>query len=96
MALFYDFSEFENLLRLYPASKFAEYRKDYAAKASISGRIAYECLIEQEKMNTKLIEDSQKLSHDFKLSQATNLDLEKKVVELAVAHKRCQDVKKSC
>jgi chromosome segregation ATPase len=93
MALFYDFSEFENLLRSYPASKFAEYRKDYAAKASISGRIACERLIEQEKMNKKLLEDSQKLSRDFKLSQATNLDLEKKVAELAVALKRCQDEK---
>jgi hypothetical protein len=51
---------------------------DYAAKASIYGRIAYERLIEQEKINKKLLEDSQKLSRDFKLSQATNLDLEKK------------------
>jgi hypothetical protein len=46
-------------------------------------------------MNKKLIEDSQKLSHDFKLSQATNLDLEKKVAELAVALKSCQDEKKA-
>jgi chromosome segregation ATPase len=64
-------------------------------KASISGRIACECLIEQEKMNEKLLEDSQKLSLDFKLSEATNLDLEKKVAELAVALKRCQDEKKA-
>jgi hypothetical protein len=63
-------------------------------KASISGRIACERLIKQEKINKKLIEDSQKLSHDFKLSQATNLDLEKKVAELAVALKSCQDEKK--
>jgi transcriptional regulator with AAA-type ATPase domain len=46
-------------------------------------------------MNKKLLEDSQKLSRDFKLSQATNLDLEKKVAELAVALKRCQDEKKA-
>jgi chromosome segregation ATPase len=76
-------------------SKFAEYRGDYAAKASISGRIACERLIEQEKINKKLIRDSQKLSRDFKLYQATNLDLEKKVAELAVALKRCQDEKKA-
>jgi chromosome segregation ATPase len=94
MALFCDFSEFEDLLRSYPAYKFAEYRRDYAAKASISGRIAYKCLIEQEKINKKLLEDSQKLSRDFKLSQAMNLDLEKKVAELAVALKKCQDEKK--
>jgi hypothetical protein len=94
MALFFVFSEFEDLLRSYPASKSAEYRRDYAAKASIYGRIACECLIEQEKINKKLLEDSQKPSHDFKLSQATNLDLEKKVAELAVALKKCQDEKK--
>jgi hypothetical protein len=94
MALFCDFSEFEDLLRSYPASKFAEYRRDYATKASISGRIACECLIEQEKINKKLLEDSQKLSRDFKLSRAANSDLEKKVAELVVALKKCQDEKK--
>jgi hypothetical protein len=35
----------------------------------MSGRIACECLIEQEKLNKKLLEDSQKLSRDFKLSR---------------------------
>jgi hypothetical protein len=92
--LFCDFSEFEDLLRSYPLSKFAKYRWDYAAKASIYGRIACERLIEKEKINKKLLEGSQKLSRDFKLSQATNLDLEKKVVELVVALKKCQDEKK--
>jgi hypothetical protein len=91
MASFCDFSEFEDLLQSYPASKFAYYRRDYAAKASISGRIACERLIEQEKINKKLLEDSQKLSRDFKLSRAANSDLEKKVAELAVALKKCQD-----
>jgi DNA repair exonuclease SbcCD ATPase subunit len=51
-------------------------------------------LIEQGKINKKLLEDSQKLSRNFKLSQATNLDLEKKVAELAVALKKCLDKKK--
>jgi hypothetical protein len=95
MTLSYDFSEFEDLLRSYRTSKFVEYRRDYTAKASISGRIACERLIEQEKINKKLIEDSQNLSRDFKLSQATNLDLEKKVAELAVALKNCQDEKEA-
>jgi uncharacterized phage infection (PIP) family protein YhgE len=75
-------------------SKFAEYHRDYAAKASISGRIACECLIKQEKINKKLLEDSQKLNREFKLSRAANSDLEKKVAELAVALKKCQDEKK--
>jgi hypothetical protein len=60
----------------------------------MSGRIACECLIEQKKINKKLLEDSQKLSHDFKLSRAVNSDFEKRVTELAVALKNCQDEKK--
>jgi hypothetical protein len=51
-------------------------------------------LIEQEKINKKLLDDSQKLSRDVKLSQATNLNLDNKVAELAVALKKCQDEKK--
>jgi hypothetical protein len=94
MALLCDFSEFEDLLRSYPASKFTEYRKNYTAKASICGRIACECLIEEEKINKRLLEDSQKLSRNFKLSRAVNSDLERKVDELAVALKKCQDEKK--
>jgi DNA repair ATPase RecN len=38
-----------------------------------------------------LLEDSQKLSRDFKLSRAANSDLEKKVAELVMALKKCQD-----
>jgi chromosome segregation ATPase len=87
--------EFEDLLRSFSASELAVQRRDYAAKASISERIACERLIEQEKTNKKLIEDRKKLSHDFKLSQAANSDLEKKVSELAVALKKCQDEKRA-
>jgi hypothetical protein len=54
MALFCDFSEFEDLLRSYPASKFANYHRDYAVKTSIDGRIACECLTEQEKATKEL------------------------------------------
>jgi hypothetical protein len=49
MTSFCDFPEFENLLRSFSASELAVQRRDYTAKASISGRIACECLIEQEK-----------------------------------------------
>jgi hypothetical protein len=95
MTLFCDFPEFEDLLRSFSASELTVQRRDYAAKASISGRIACECLIEQEKTNKKLIEDHKKLSRDFKLSRAANSDLEKKVSELVVALKKCQDEKKA-
>jgi seryl-tRNA synthetase len=42
-----------------------------------------------------LIEERNKLSRDFKLSRASNSDLEKKVSELAEALKKCQDEKKA-
>jgi hypothetical protein len=93
MALFCDFSEFEDLLRSYPTSKFVNHHRDYAAKASISGRIACERLTEQEEINKKLLEQSKKLSRDFMLSSAANSDLEKKVAELVVALKKCKDDK---
>jgi hypothetical protein len=41
-----------------------------------------------------LSEESKKLKHDFDLAQAANVDLEKKVAELAEALKRYQDEKK--
>jgi SMC interacting uncharacterized protein involved in chromosome segregation len=50
--------------------------------------------VEQGKINKKLLEDSKKLSRDFKLSRPANSDLEKKVFELAEALKKCQDEKK--
>jgi hypothetical protein len=94
VVLFRDFSGFEDLLRSLPASEFAAQRRDFAAKASISGRIACERLIAQERANKKLLEDHQKLNRNFKLSRAANSDLEKKVSELADALKKCQDEKK--
>jgi Mn-dependent DtxR family transcriptional regulator len=94
MTLSHDLSEFEDLLRSYPASKFVNYHRDYAAKASIAGRIACERLTEQEKTIEELSKESRKLKLNFDLAQAMNLDLEKKVAELAEALKRCQDGKK--
>jgi chromosome segregation ATPase len=71
-----------------------EYRKDYAAKAFICGRIACERLIEQEKANEQLFQESKELRRNFDLAQAANLDLEKKVAELAETLRQCQDGKK--
>jgi chromosome segregation ATPase len=95
MPLFCNFLEFEDLLRSYPSSKFANYHRDYAAKASIAGRIACERLTEQEKAIEELSKESRKLKCNFDLAQAANLDLEKKVAELAEALKRYQDGKKT-
>jgi predicted RNase H-like nuclease (RuvC/YqgF family) len=58
------------------------------------GKVAAERLIDQEKLNRQLSQESKELKRNFTLAQATNLDLEKKVAELAEALKRCQDEKK--
>jgi predicted transcriptional regulator len=63
-------------------------------KASLLGKITSQHLVEQEKITKKLSEESKKLKHDFNLAQAANVDLEKKVAELADALKNCQDAKK--
>jgi chromosome segregation ATPase len=58
------------------------------------GKVAAERLIDQEKLNMQLSQESKELKCNFALAQSTNLDLEKKVAELAEVLKRCQDEKK--
>jgi hypothetical protein len=58
------------------------------------GRVAAERLIEQEKVNTQLSQETKELKRNFSLAQAVNIDLEKKVAELAEALKQCQDSKR--
>jgi hypothetical protein len=58
------------------------------------GKIAAERLIEQEKVNKHLSQESKELKRNFNLAQAVNLDLEKKVAKLAEALRQCQDGKK--
>jgi predicted RNase H-like nuclease (RuvC/YqgF family) len=58
------------------------------------GTVAVERLVDQEKTNKQLSQESKELKRNFALAQSTNLDLEKKVAELAEALKVCQDEKK--
>jgi predicted nucleic acid-binding Zn-ribbon protein len=58
------------------------------------GKVAAERLIDQEKANKQLSQESKELKRNFALAQSANLDLEKKVAELAEALKHCQDEKK--
>jgi hypothetical protein len=89
-----NFQDFEALLWTYPACKIEQYQKAYTLKASLLGKIASERLVEQEEATKKLSKESRKPKCDFNLAQAANLDLEKKVAELANALKKCQDEKK--
>jgi predicted nucleic acid-binding Zn-ribbon protein len=58
------------------------------------GKVVVERLIDQEKMNKRLSQESKELKRNFTPAQSANLDLKKKVAELAEALKRCQDEKK--
>jgi chromosome segregation ATPase len=73
----------------------AKFQEDYALKASMLGTVATEQLIDQEKANKRLSQESKELKRNFSLAQSANLDLEKKVAELAEALKRCQDEKRN-
>jgi hypothetical protein len=66
----------------------------YAVKSSLIGRIAAERLVEQEKVNAQLCQESKEIKRNFAIAQSANLDLEKKVAELAETLKRCQDKRK--
>jgi ABC-type uncharacterized transport system ATPase subunit len=81
----WNFSEFKNFLRSYPPSKLAKFQEDYALKSSMLGKVATEQLIGQEKLNKQLSQESKELKRNFTLAQSANLDLEKKVAELAVS-----------
>jgi hypothetical protein len=58
------------------------------------GKVSIERLVDQEKANKQLSQESKELKRNFALAQSVNLDLEKKVAELAEALKVCRDEKK--
>jgi hypothetical protein len=58
------------------------------------GKVVVEQLIDQEKVNKQLSQESKELKCNFALAESVNLDLEKKVAKLAEALKHCQDEKK--
>jgi Rad3-related DNA helicase len=58
------------------------------------GKVAVERLAEQEKADKQLSQESKELKRSFALAQSANIDLEKKVAELAEALKTSQDEKK--
>jgi hypothetical protein len=53
------------------------------------GKVAVERLVDQEKTNKQISQEPKKLKRNFALAQSMNLDLEKKVAELAEALKVC-------
>jgi type IV secretory pathway VirJ component len=58
------------------------------------GKVAVERHVEQEKANKQLSQKSKELKRSFALAQSANIELEKKVAELAEALRTSQDEKK--
>jgi type IV secretory pathway VirJ component len=58
------------------------------------GKVAIERIAEQEKINEQLSKKSKELERNFALTQSANMELEKKVAELAEALKTSHDEKK--
>jgi hypothetical protein len=58
------------------------------------GKVAIERLVEQEKVNKQLSQKSKELKRSFALAQFANIELEKKVAELAEDLKTSQDEKR--
>jgi hypothetical protein len=58
------------------------------------GKVAIEWLDEQEKINEQLSQKSKELERNFALAQSANMELEKKVAELAEALKTSRDEQK--
>jgi type IV secretory pathway VirJ component len=58
------------------------------------GKVAIDRLSKEEKINEELSQKSKELERNFTLAQSTNLELERKVAELAEALKRSHDEKK--
>jgi hypothetical protein len=59
--LILNFSEFKDLLHSYSPSKLARFQEDYALKYSMLGKVAVERLVEQEKANKQLSQESKEL-----------------------------------
>jgi predicted nucleic acid-binding Zn-ribbon protein len=60
----------------------------------ILGRVTANCLQEKDEVIKKVSSESKKLKREFNLAQVANIDLQKKVVDLVDALKKCQDEKK--
>jgi hypothetical protein len=63
-----NFSEFKDLLRSYPPSKLVRFQEDYALKYSMLGKVAVERLVDQEKVNEQLSQESKELKRSFALA----------------------------
>jgi hypothetical protein len=80
-----NFSDFKEALRKLSSSELDGYRKTYALKSSIVEKISAKHLQEKDEIIKKMTSESKKLKREFNLAQVANIDLEKKVADLADA-----------
>jgi hypothetical protein len=82
-----NFPDFKATLRKFSPFELESYRKTYAFKTLILGKVTAERLQEREENIKKMSSESKKLKREFNLAQLANIDLENKVADLADALK---------
>jgi hypothetical protein len=85
-----NFSDFDEALCKLSSFEVESYRKTYTLKTSILGKVTAMWLQEREEVINKMSIEPKKLKREFNLAQAANIDLEKKVVDLVDALKKCE------
>jgi hypothetical protein len=70
------------------------FKKTTPSNLPCSGKLPLNGLLIKRRQTSNFSQESKELQRNFALAQSTNLDLEKKVAELAEALKVCQDEKK--
>jgi hypothetical protein len=92
--LFMKFFRIQEPSSFLPSVETGAFSRGLCPEIFYAWEVAVERLVDQEKANKQLSQESKELKCSFALAQSANLDLEKKVAELAEALKVCQDEKK--
>jgi chromosome segregation ATPase len=87
------FVGFEENVRKLSSLDLTSFRHTYDLKASIVGKVVSERLLEKEGLVEKLTSESRKLKREMNKAQASSLDLEQRITELADSLKKFQDEK---
>jgi chromosome segregation ATPase len=87
------FAGFEENVRKLSSSELSKFSHFYDFKTSIVGKVVSKRLLEKEGVVERLTVESRKLKLHLNKAQASNLDLEQRIAELADSLKKCQEEK---
>jgi predicted RNase H-like nuclease (RuvC/YqgF family) len=87
-------SQLEENARKLSSSELASFQKTYDLKASIVGKVVSKRLLEKDEVIKKISGESKKLRRELNKAQASGIELEQRISELADSLKKCQDEKR--